>query len=683
MRSFRTTPPHRSTPPPACTPQRTTLESDLARILGLPPTGGGSHDHTGQMPHPATRMAAEQHGAYNLDRDDDHCDRCDTGPDVAGSDAAGPDAGPDAGREVAGMPGWPESLPWPPPLTDADVPVEPLFDPQGVQAAPHLTGVAPARVPLPDPPARGVACPMLTAWQDPDQPPVDLTVINEHPALAELILWLRQIDVLTAQCVQRLGDLDQNDQVTAATGVSLTAWLSGYGRRTSGDIRMLRAAVRHLARVPSLSAAFDAGQVSWAQVRAVVLQIQRLPARFDDVIDQAVGQAIQGAAGAQPNAIVHTISRHVDALRAQHDTGRPQPQTSRNFMGMQPFADATGGRFFGEVDAEGWALLDAALNRHLPPPAASRQGFAGDPTRDQHPHDPHRAAHDTGRHRLQRLLTILDHTLTGPDTDTHTDTHAGHHDHDHDQYHDHGDDGHDDSDNGGHRGEDDSRPDGSGHHDHGDGGGGGGGGVGRSGRVGDHPDLAGWWAAQRRSRPQLIVRAELDTLLDRSQTPAALLTTLLGGQVTLTAHAARTLIDTRGADLRTIILDDTGAVVGIARRNRIPPGWLRDATLALHDTCSAPTCTTPALVCDTDHATPWHPARPDDPKGRTDIDQLAPLCRRDNAAKERDGWRATQQANGVRRWQHQASGYAMRTLPATWQPPTPSSSPPPDATDPP
>jgi hypothetical protein len=60
---------------------------------------------------------------------------------------------------------------------------------------------------------------------------------------------------------------------------------------------------------------------------------------------------------------------------------------------------------------------------------------------------------------------------------------------------------------------------------------------------------------------------------------------------------------------------------------------------------------------------------PGDPPGRTDIDQLAPLCRRDNTAKEPDGWTATQRADGTRRWTHRRSGITTRILPATWRPP--------------
>jgi hypothetical protein len=171
------------------------------------------------------------------------------------------------------------------------------------------------------------------------------------------------------------------------------------------------------------------------------------------------------------------------------------------------------------------------------------------------------------------------------------------------------------------------------------------------------------------SRPQLLIRTELSTLFDRDQLPASLLTTLTGGRLALDATSLRRLVETRGADVRAIVLDDHGAVVGVGRRRRIPPGWLTDTTAALHDTCSHPGCRRGIRGCDTDHANPWHPARPGDPPGRTDADQLAPLCRAHNRTKESEGWRVTQDADGTRTWHHRATGLTTRTLPATWRPP--------------
>jgi hypothetical protein len=167
---------------------------------------------------------------------------------------------------------------------------------------------------------------------------------------------------------------------------------------------------------------------------------------------------------------------------------------------------------------------------------------------------------------------------------------------------------------------------------------------------------------------KLLARVELDRLLDGDRAPAELVTRLVGGQLRLSSDAARRLLDARGVELRTIVVDH-GTVVGVGRQTRVPPGWLRDAAQAVHDTCTAPLCDRPARSCDLDHAVPWHPHRPGDPSGRTDVDQLGPLCGDTNQQKEAGGWRATQTGDGRRTWTHPRTGLTITTVPATWRPP--------------
>jgi hypothetical protein len=174
---------------------------------------------------------------------------------------------------------------------------------------------------------------------------------------------------------------------------------------------------------------------------------------------------------------------------------------------------------------------------------------------------------------------------------------------------------------------------------------------------------------------KLLLRCELDALLGATRTPAALLTRLVGGSLRLSSTAARRLLEVHGAELRTVIVDD-GQVLGVGRTTRIPPGWLRDATLAVHDTCTGPLCDRPARTADLDHATPWWPTHPHDPPGGTDLANLGPLCATTNRTKETAGWRAHQHPDGRRTWTHPRTGLTITTIPATWRPP-------PGGTDPP
>jgi hypothetical protein len=168
--------------------------------------------------------------------------------------------------------------------------------------------------------------------------------------------------------------------------------------------------------------------------------------------------------------------------------------------------------------------------------------------------------------------------------------------------------------------------------------------------------------------PRLLLRWDLDALLDRRRTPADLLTRLMGGSLRMTATAARRLLDERGAEVRSIVLEQ-GEVIGVGRATRIPPGWLREAALALHSTCTGPLCDRPARGADLDHAIPWWPAARGDPLGTTDLSNLGPLCATTNRAKEAAGWRATQRDDGRRTWTHPRTGLSITSIPATWRPP--------------
>jgi hypothetical protein len=167
---------------------------------------------------------------------------------------------------------------------------------------------------------------------------------------------------------------------------------------------------------------------------------------------------------------------------------------------------------------------------------------------------------------------------------------------------------------------------------------------------------------------RLLLRMDLDTLLGDRALPTDVLTTLVGGKLTLTSDHARRLLDARGASVRTVVVDG-GRVLGVGRTSRIPPAWIRDVLSAVHDTCTAPGCNRSARTCDTDHATPWQSFRPHEHGGPTDVDNLAPLCPPTNRGKESEGWRTTQTADGSRTWHHPRSGITIRTVPATWEPP--------------
>ncbi|MFP4149329.1 MAG: DUF222 domain-containing protein [Nitriliruptoraceae bacterium] len=437
---------------------------------------------------------------------------------------------------------------------------------------------------------------------DEEGPPFGLPVLAEVPALGTVLAQLRDADRLIARALEGVLLLQEHADVVAMTGVGLESWLTTIARRTRTDARMLLTAAEMLRRLPSLRAAFQTGQLSWAQVRAVALKARPLPRHLDDRVDAAVAAALDGAGGAEPDALTRVIGWTLAQLHPERSERAERTETEREFLAMQPRIDGTGGRLWGELSATSWAVLDAALH----PPTGTAEAAAPPEDgavegRTSRPDGARTSLDTSGRERARRLVSLLESTL---------------------------------------------------------------------------PGAAEANGASSTSRPQLLLRADLDTLLARGSTPASLLTTLLGGHVRVSSATAQRLLDERGSDLRTIVIDDTGSIVGVGRRHRVAPGWLSDAILALHDTCSAPGCQRAARGADLDHARPWWPARAQDLPGDTDVRQLAPLCGTHNRAKEREGWRVEQTSDGRRRWIHARSGLTTETLPATWQP-----RPDPEATD--
>ncbi|MFA9429301.1 DUF222 domain-containing protein [Egicoccus sp. AB-alg2] len=409
-------------------------------------------------------------------------------------------------------------------------------------------------------------------------------VLAEVPGLAGMLDELRLVDRLLASVLDTIIQLQDSSAVETVTGVPLEQWLLSEARRTSADRRMLLTAADVLRRLPGLKAAFDQARISWAQLRIIALEVQRLPRRLDPQLDAAVDELVDRLDRTDPDAVSGLVRWLAADLTAADTPDEPDEEPAEMLV-LQPRLDGTGGKFFGQANAANFALLEAATDPGKAGPA-TKPGIGHDPD----PKTVRQAAKDRGQRRFAKLIDLLDTAAGGQD-----------------------------------------------------------------GRAG----------------VKVLVRIPFDTLLEAGRLPAEVLTRLAGGKLRLTSGAARRLLDERGADLRTVIVDDAGQVLGVGRARRFPPGWLSDAVLAVHDTCSEPGCHTAALACDIDHARPWRPVRPGDLPGRTDIDQLAPLCRPTNHTKDAAGWTVTQTADGIRVWHHPRSGLRIRTLPGTTRIPLP------------
>ncbi|TKR21922.1 DUF222 domain-containing protein, partial [Cellulomonas hominis] len=150
-------------------------------------------------------------------------------------------------------------------------------------------------------------------------------------------------------------------------------------------------------------------------------------------------------------------------------------------------------------------------------------------------------------------------------------------------------------------------------------------------------------------RPGAEVRLTIaaSTLLGLDDAPAD-----LDGYGPIDAVRARALAD--GGVWRRIVTDPvTHQVLDVGRQRYRPPAGLAEFVRTRDRTCAAPGCTVPARSTDLDHTIEYHPQPgdpPDQPLGRTDADNLGPLCHRHHRLKTDGGFRLRQIQPGLFEW---------------------------------
>src|SRR6478735_579240 len=166
-------------------------------------------------------------------------------------------------------------------------------------------------------------------------------------------------------------------------------------------------------------------------------------------------------------------------------------------------------------------------------------------------------------------------------------------------------------------------------------------------------------------RPGAEVRITIaaSTLMGLDDQPAD-----LEGHGPIDAVRARALAV--GGVWRRLVTDPvTHRLLDVGRERYRPPAALDEFVRTRDGTCVAPGCIRPACGCDLDHTEEFHPqpgADPDAPLGRTDADNLGPLCHRHHRLKTDGGFRLRQIAPGLFEW-ITPTGHRYLTRPGTGQ----------------
>lgn len=143
----------------------------------------------------------------------------------------------------------------------------------------------------------------------------------------------------------------------------------------------------------------------------------------------------------------------------------------------------------------------------------------------------------------------------------------------------------------------------------------------------------------QRRVPSISVLVDLDTLTDGLHDRSVCETD--AGAPLPVSTIRRMACD---ADIIPVVLGGDGRALDVGRSRRLATDAQRTAIAAMHRTCVYPECTTPVDDCRIHHLTPWAAG------GRTDLDDLAPVCEPHHHLVHERRWKLTMTSDRVATW---------------------------------
>lgn len=165
-------------------------------------------------------------------------------------------------------------------------------------------------------------------------------------------------------------------------------------------------------------------------------------------------------------------------------------------------------------------------------------------------------------------------------------------------------------------------------------------------------------------RPTIVLTVPVLALLGHGDEPAD-----LEGFGPIDIDTARQLAAQAPSFVRVLTHPETGAVLSVGRDRYRVPADLKTALVVRDETCRFPGCRRRATRCDVDHSTAWEHG------GRTELCNLAHLCRKHHRLKHELGWTVTHDGGGALTWAS-PTGRHYRTEPARQVQPPGSAAPP-------
>lgn len=176
------------------------------------------------------------------------------------------------------------------------------------------------------------------------------TMTGGAEAWSQLCAALSARAKLDARIVTLAGRVQRSGTIERIEGLTLDAALSLTHRLPSADRSMLLTAAHVLADMHETRRLFEAEELSWGQVRAVVAEARRLSAEERAALDERIGLSQDMFSKWDPDEAIDQVRIAVEELRDPRAAERSERDRARsNFVWAQPGLFDRG-RIHGEFD---------------------------------------------------------------------------------------------------------------------------------------------------------------------------------------------------------------------------------------------------------------------------------------------------------------------------------------------
>jgi len=193
-------------------------------------------------------------------------------------------------------------------------------------------------------------------------------VTTPTPTLDALLDVLREADRLNVRAASMLSAFSRRIEHEASLPVDMVVRLGA--RRAGWDARDLTAAAEALRTMPRTAEALERDDVSWSQLRAIVRAARDVRTEDRPTLDERIAARARELLDADPELLITEIEDLSARLRPDLATRREDRAIETSFLTLQQRLGG-GGRLYGEMDTERFAVVAEGIHAAAPPPTGT------------------------------------------------------------------------------------------------------------------------------------------------------------------------------------------------------------------------------------------------------------------------------------------------------------------------